>query len=490
MMNDSQGNNSNAPDGAEYRQRMAKLQRLRDAGMDPYGRAFDRTGTLGETRDSFEAGRKVSLAGRLVAIRKMGKSVFAHLQDGSGRFQIFVSTSDLEPGMFDAFKLLDTGDIIGVTGELFLTRTGEKTARALQWRPLSKALAPLPEKWHGLKDVETRYRRRHIDLIANPEARALFDRRSRMIRAIREFLWSRGFIEVETPMMQPQAGGANARPFQTHYAALDSPMYLRIAPELYLKRLLAGGYDKVFELNRNFRNEGLSKRHNPEFTMLEVYEAFSDCRGMMALARELIMAAAGQVVGGDRSLPAGLDRPWREIAYRDLVIERMGPEWFSLPAPEAARRAEALGLAIAPGWDLGRITHEIYEKTIERTLVEPTFVTRLPSALIPLAKRCPDEPECADVFELVICGMEIAPGYSELNDPLEQRARFAEQAGAEDAQKTDDDFLSALETGMPPAGGLGVGIDRLTMALSGADSIRDVILFPQLRQKAPETREP
>ncbi|MCA1809876.1 MAG: lysine--tRNA ligase, partial [Lentisphaerae bacterium] len=305
-----------------------------------------------------------------------------------------------------------------------------------------------------------------------------------IVRAVREFLWLRGFVEVETPMMQAQPGGANARPFRTHYTALNADMYLRIAPELFLKRLLVGGMPRVFELNRNFRNEGLSRNHNPEFTMLEVYQAWADRRAMQELVREMIVTVARQVCGGERvGEPAAaldLGAPWREATYRELVLEKMGPAWYDLPLAQARQAASAQGLTLEPDWDHAQITHEVYEKLIERTLMQPTFVTRLPAELVPLARRCEDDPSVVDVFELVIAGMEIAPGYAELNDPLEQRRRFAAQTGAE-AQKIDEEFLEAMECGMPPAGGMGVGIDRLVMVLTGAESIRDVILFPQLR---------
>jgi lysyl-tRNA synthetase class 2 len=323
-----------------------------------------------------------------------------------------------------------------------------------------------------------------ICVTANADTRTVFSRRAAIIRAIRAFLWDRDFVEVETPMMQPQPGGATARPFRTHYTALNSDMFLRIAPELYLKRLLVGGMPRVFELNRNFRNEGLSRNHNPEFTMLEAYVAWSDRKGVQQLAQDLIQAAAREVCGGllvgrpDHQID--LSGSWREVAYSDLVRERMGDDWFELPLDEARVRAQAAGLDIDPAWDKLLVTHEVYEKLIERTLINPTFVTRLPRQFVPLAKRCSDNQELVDVFELVINGMEVAPGYSELNDPLEQRRRFAEQAG-EDAQKMDEDFLTALEYGMPPAGGMGMGIDRLVMILTGAETIRDVILFPQLR---------
>jgi lysyl-tRNA synthetase class 2 len=472
----------------EYRaQRLANLAKLEAAGYAPYGQAFERTGRLAAVRAAFVEGQAVRVAGRLTTIRAMGKSVFADLRDGSDRFQLYVQKQAAGEAAFDAFGWLDAGDHIGVEGTLFTTRTGEQTVKVEKWTLLSKALLPLPEKWHGLKDTEMRYRQRYLDLVANHDVRLQFDRRIRAIAEIRAFLTARGFQEVETPMMQPQAGGAAAKPFQTRYEALATDMYLRIAPELYLKRLLVGGFDRIFEINRCFRNEGLSRTHNPEFTMMEIYEAYGDLRGMKSLVEALVVHLATTVYGslkvGDGERAMDLTPPWREVPYRDLVRERMGADWFDLAAPEARRRAEAAGLSCDPAWDRLLVTHEVYEKLIERTLIAPTFVTRLPAALIPLAKPCADDAESADVFELVIGGSEIAPAYTELNDPLKQRAKLEAQAGAE-AGKVDEEFLDALEHGMPPAGGMGVGIDRLIMILSGADTIRDVILFPQLRPRA------
>lgn len=465
-------------------QRLENLRRLQASGCQLYASEFAAPRAVGEVRAAFAESQPVRAAGRLVTIRNMGKSIFADLQDATGRMQIYVGRANLPPEQFEAFRLLDIGDMLGVQGTMFTTRMGEPTIRVDEWRLLAKALRPLPEKWHGLRDVELRYRKRYLDLIANAGARDVFARRAEIIRAVRSFLWDRGFVEVETPMMQPQPGGAAARPFQTHYTALNADMFLRIAPELYLKRLLVGGLPRVFELNRNFRNEGLSRNHNPEFTMLEAYVAWSDRLGVQRLVQEMIQAAARQVCGGLQAgspeHPLDLSGTWRETAYRDLVRECMGDDWFALPPAEARTRAQQRGLAVDPAWDHLLITHEVYEKLIERTLINPTFVTRLPRQLVPLARCCSDDPELVDVFELVINGMEIAPGYSELNDPAEQRRRFAEQAGA-DAQQKDEDFLTALEYGMPPAGGLGLGIDRLVMVLTGAETIRDVILFPQLR---------
>lgn len=468
-------------------QRVANLERLKELGYAPYGDAFDRTGRLTEVRADFEEGKDVRVAGRLVAKRGMGKSIFAHLDDGTDRFQVYAKKDALGEDPFGAFKILDLGDVIGVTGKLFVTKTGEQTVHIESWSLLSKCLQPLPEKWHGLQDVEIRYRQRYLDLISNPEVRDVFRKRIHIIREIRGFLFDRGFLEVETPMIQGQAGGAAATPFQTHYEALGIDMFFRIAPELYLKRLLVGGFDKVFELNRNFRNEGLSRTHNPEFTMLEIYEAYGDLRSMMTLVQDLITHVANEVAGGlvleqgERAIDLTL--PWRTVTYRELTAETAGHDWDGLSLDEKRARCKEMGLDVDPSWGAVELTQEVFEKRIEGTLIHPTFVTRLPVELVPLAKPCKDDPSAVDVFELIIDGKEIAPAYSELNDPLEQRRRFEEQAGG-DASKVDEEFLLALEHGMPPAGGMGIGIDRLIMILTGQDAIRDVILFPQLKPRS------
>jgi lysyl-tRNA synthetase, class II len=468
------------------RQRLANLEALKARGIEPFGKAFERDGRVAEIRAGFAEGKSVRMAGRLMTIREMGKSIFADINDGSDRFQIYVKKADLGDEGFASFKLLDIGDVIGIEGTLFVTKMGEPTAHVTTWTLLSKSLLPLPEKWHGLQDVDTRYRKRYLDLISNAEVRKVFDQRIAIVREIRSCLHDRGFQEVETPMMQAMAGGAAANPFKTFYEALSSSMFLRIAPELYLKRLLVGGFDKVFELNRNFRNEGLSRYHNPEFTMLEVYQAFGDVRTMMDIVQEIIMRSAEKVIGslkvGTAETPIDLALPWREVTYHELVREAIGADWFDLDLVHARTRAHEHHLHIDPNWSMVELTQEVFEKMVEKTLINPTFVTRLPAALVPLAKPCADDASLVDVFELIIGGREIAPGYSELNDPLIQRQRFEEQAGG-DLSKIDDDFLTALEHGMPPAGGMGVGIDRLVMVLTGAESIRDVILFPQLKQR-------
>jgi lysyl-tRNA synthetase class 2 len=476
-----------AQSGQDIReQRVINLERLRAAGYPPFGGAYDRTGLLAEVRAGFEEEKPVRISGRVVAKRAMGKSMFMHLDDGSDRLQIYAKKDVLGEEAYAALKIVDLGDIIGAEGACFVTRTGEQSVTVSSWVLLSKALLPLPEKWHGLQDVETRYRQRYLDLIANPEVRKTFRTRARIIREVREFLHQRGFMEVETPMIQGQAGGAAANPFRTHYEALGVDMSLRIAPELYLKRLLVGGLDKVFELNRNFRNEGLSRTHNPEFTMLEIYQAYGDVGTMMKLVEEMVTQVAQTVVGaltvavGEKTVD--LTPPWRRVTYRELITGAAGADWYELSLDEKRERARTLGADIDPAWGEVEVTQEVFEKKIEGTLINPTFVTRLPADLVPLAKSCEDDPSLVDVFELVIDGKEIAPAYSELNDPVEQRRRFEEQA-AGDASKIDEEFLLALEHGMPPAGGMGIGIDRLVMVLTGCEAIRDVILFPQLKPK-------
>ena len=465
-------------------QMQANLEKLRELGYPPYGQVFPRSGSLAEVEAGFAEHKTVTIAGRIVSKREMGKSIFAHLQDGTGRFQVYLKQDAVGDLPFQAFSLLDLGDHVGVTGDLFVTRSGEKTLKVHDWKLLSKAVQPMPEKWHGLQDVEIRYRKRYLDLIANPEVRRVFDQRIAALRTMREFLQSRGYCEVETPMLQLMAGGANANPFKTHYQALSTDMYMRIAPELYLKRLLVGGFDKVFELNRNFRNEGLSKRHSPEFTMIEIYEAYGDMRTIKQLTQDMIVEVAQKVIGTLQVCGGKVDLtpPWKEISYHDAVRSVAGADWFELDLAGARAKAESLGLYIDPEWRMPEITHEVYEKVCEKTFINPTFVTRFPATLVPLAKPCSDDPSLVDVFELEINGCELSAGYSELNDPFEQRRRLEFQSGG-DASKVDEDFLTALEHGMPPAGGMGMGIDRLMILLTGVETIRDVILFPHLKPK-------
>ncbi len=474
--------------GNEYRQqRIENMNKLEEAGFPAFGNAFERTARLDELHAAFEEGRQVKACGRIVAIRKMGKMAFAHISDGSAKFQLMVKKDVLGEENFAAFKLLDLGDIIGVEGELFITRTEEETIRLDSWTLLSKALLPLPEKFHGLTDVETRYRQRSLDLISNPEVMDVFKKRTQVVREIRNFLDSRGYYEVETPMLQQIAGGAAAKPFKAHYNALNVDVFMRIAPELYLKRLIVGGMDRVYEMNRNFRNEGLDRTHNPEFTALEIYQAYGDMRTMQELIQSMFTHLAETIFGKIEFEWMGntinLTAPWREVPYYDLIKEHLGDDWFEKSLDEAKAKADELEVHIEAGMDFKQVTHEIYDKTIEGTLIQPTFITRLPKELVPLANHCSDDPELVDVFELIIGGKEIAPAYSELNNPIEQRKRFEEQAEG-DGSKIDEDFLSALEYGMPPTGGMGIGIDRLLMLLTGSDAIRDVILFPQLKPKS------
>jgi lysyl-tRNA synthetase, class II len=474
--------------------RRQKLQQLIDKKVDPFGGSFEVSGSISEIRDAFAEGQQVRAAGRITAHRNMGKSQFLDLSDISGRIQIFVNLKECNPDDAEIFQVLDLGDFLGVEGECFLTKTGEPTIRVARFQVLTKTLRPLPDKWHGVSDVEVRYRQRYLDLIANPESRRIFLQRSRVAREIREFLHQRGFIEVETPMMQTIAGGAAAQPFQTYHNTLGINLFLRIAPELYLKRLLVGGFPKVFEMNRNFRNEGISRRHNPEFTMLEVYWAYADFHKMAELVEELICYLAETVIGtlniehrdndGTVRRTIRLQRPWRRARYADL-IRAIDGGWFERSREAKVAKCQELGVEIQPAMQEFEITQQVFEKLVEEKTIDPVFVTHLPTELVPLAKQSSADPAIVDVYELIINGQEISPGYSELNDPIVQRQRLLEQAG-EETQKMDEDFLLALEYGMPPAGGVGIGIDRLLMLLTGAESIRDVILFPHLKPKGQE----
>ena len=422
----------------------------------------------------------------------MGKSMFLDIRDQSGRMQIYAQKNVLGDEQFAIFQHLDLADFIGVKGTQFTTKTNEISVKITGFTILAKALRPPPAKWHGLEDTEIRYRQRYLDLMANPEVKELFLMRSEIIREIRNFLHARGYVEVETPMMQAIPGGAAAQPFITKHNALGCNFYLRIALELYLKRLLVGGMDKVFEIGRNFRNEGLSRKHNPEFTMLEAYEAYGDYESMMELVQGLVCHVAENVTDtlfiehkdaeGKVVKTINLTPPWRRVKYKDLVREKAGADWFEISPAERRQRAHDLGAEIGKEYEDFEVTGAVFEKLIEPTLIQPTFVTHLPKELVPLAKLSPDDPTTVEVFECCINGQEIAPAYTEQNDPIEQRERLEHQAGGEQ-QKLDEDFLVALEHGMPPAGGMGMGIDRLCMMLLGQESIRDVILFPQLKPK-------
>ena len=471
--------------------RRQKLDALVAAGVKPFGQAFETDGSVADVRARFAEGAILRVAGRITAHRDMGKSQFLDVSDATGRIQIFLHAKEIGEEQFQIFKHLDLGDFIGVEGEAFITRTGEPTIRVRSFTVLAKSLRPLPDKWHGVQDTEIKYRQRYLDLIANPESREVFHKRIAIVRAIRRFLEDRGFVEVETPMMQTIAGGAAAQPFQTHHNALGLDLFLRIAPELYLKRLLVGGFPKIFELNRNFRNEGISRRHNPEFTMLEAYWAFADFEKMADLVEELVCHLAETISGGlvieHRNAEGAvtktinLARPWRRARYADLV-EAAVPGWHALTPEQRRARCAELHLDISHCVADFEVTQHVFEKLVEERQMDPLYVTHCPKELVPLAKQNAADPGVVDVYELVINGQEISPGYSELNDPIVQRQRLEEQSGGE-TQKIDHDFLDALEYGMPPAGGIGIGIDRLVMMLTGAESIRDVLFFPHMKPR-------
>src|SRR5690242_4450200 len=483
--------------------RREKLAALEKLGIAPFGAAFETSGDIAQVREKFAEDANFRVAGRITAHRDMGKSHFVDLKDASGRIQIYLHAKELGSEAMEIFKLLDLGDFIGVEGTCFTTRTGEPTLKVHKLKVLAKSLRPLPEKWHGLQDIEARYRQRYLDLITSDQSRAVFAKRFVIVREVRRFLESRGFVEVETPMLQSVAGGAAAEPFATHHKALGLDLYLRIAPELYLKRLLVGGFNKVYEVNRNFRNEGISRKHNPEFTMLEAYWAYSDFEKIADLVEDMICHVAEAVADvdwqrakskeerlrithrdaeGNVTRTIDLTRPWRRARYHDLVREAAGADWFEISSQQRRERAKKLGVEILPQLADFEVTQHVFEKLVEEKSFDPLFVTHCPKELVPLAKQNREDPELVDVYELIINGVEISPGYTELNDPITQRERLLEQAG-EETQKLDEDFLLALEHGMPPAGGFGLGIDRLTMLLTGAESIRDVILFPLLRPK-------
>ena len=493
-----------APESTEQRElRLEKLSRLRAAGIDPYPAHFRPTHTAAGAIAAFEqaepaaASVEVTVGGRLVAVRVMGKSTFAHLADGSGRLQVYLRIDDLGQEPYERFvRDLDLGDIVGVSGEMFRTRTGEPTVRVQGYRLLAKALRPLPAKWHGLRDVELRYRQRYLDLLANPDVRRLFETRTRLVTAVRSLLDERGFLEVETPILQPIYGGAAARPFTTYHNVLDQTLYLRIADELYLKRLIVGGLDRVYEIGKDFRNEGVSYKHNPEFTQLEAYQAYADYEDMMRLAEEVWSQAAERVLGEPAVVRAGrridLTPPWRRVTMRDAILEATGVDIElarDLPALQEAIAARSLQVTPQHTW--GRLVDELFAEYVERNIIEPTFVIDYPVEISPLAKRKPDAPHLVERFEFFIGGIEMGNAFTELNDPLDQRERFAAQraasaVGDEEAHPMDEPFLLALEYGMPPTGGIGWGIDRMTMLFTDQTSIREVILFPQLRTREPE----
>lgn len=482
--------------------RIRKMERFRARGDEPYKRKFDRSHTIADARAAFEkleagaaapdeAALDAVLAGRITARRIQGKSTFMDLRDESGKIQVFMGEKHVGPEAYAWLEDLDIGDFIGVTGKVHRTRRGEITLFASSWTILTKSLRPSAEKWHGLTDVETRYRRRYLDLIANPDVREIFRKRIFMIQTLRDWLLQRGFLEVETPMLHPIPGGATARPFITHHNTYDRDFYLRIAPELYLKRLVVGAFEKVFEINRNFRNEGVDTRHNPEFTMMELYEAWQDYLGLMDETEEMLHHVISTTVGSETFVYQGMDisirRPWRRIRLYDAVREFAGIDLEATrDRDEAARMAEHIGVEVDPAMGYGKIVDEVMSERVQPHLVQPTFLYDYPIELSPLAKRKPDNPALTERFQPFIACLEIGNAFSELNDPLDQRARFEAQAalraaGDDEAQWLDEDFLYALEVGMPPTAGLGIGIDRLAMLCTDSASIREVILFPQLR---------
>jgi lysyl-tRNA synthetase, class II len=489
-----------------YRERLAKLQRLRDRGIDPYPPRFGRTHTSTAAVAAFEAfeasgadadkSPSVSVAGRVTAMRKMGKAAFLDLQDGEGRIQVFARADNLDPADFETLKDdVDLGDILGASGPLIRTRAGEISVQATSLTMLAKSLQTPPEKFHGLTDVEQRYRQRYRDLMANEETRDLFRLRSRVISAMRRFLDARGFIEVETPILTDQSGGAAARPFSTHHNTLDRDLYLRIATELHLKRLTVGGFDKVYEIGRIFRNEGLSWKHSPEYTMLESYEAYADYNDVMRMVEDMVAAIAQETLGTTRvrfgEYDIELAPPWKRLPLRDALIEHADLDIDNYRDVETLKtRMLEMGLEPEPGAGWGKLIDQVQSEFVEPKLVQPTFLLDYPIELSPLAKQKPDDPRYVERFEAFVVGFEFGNAYSELNDPLEQRQRFLEQArlreaGDEETESIDEDYIHALEHGMPPTGGLGIGIDRLIMLLADRHNIREVILFPTLREKQP-----
>ncbi|NLM76346.1 MAG: lysine--tRNA ligase [Clostridiaceae bacterium] len=498
-MSDSNGNNNIVEEldlNEILKVRREKLKELQESGADPFQVVkYDVTHHTSDILENFEdyEGKDVSLAGRIMSKRSMGKSSFSDLLDRDGRIQLYVRINDIGEKEYEAFKKLDIGDLIGVKGTVFKTRTGEISVRVSQYILLSKSLRPLPEKWHGLKDTDIRYRQRYLDLIVNPEVKKTFILRSRIISAIRKFMDNRGFLEVETPILNTIPGGAAARPFVTYHNTLDMNMYLRIAPELYLKRLIVGGLERVYEIGRMFRNEGMSVKHNPEFTMMELYQAYTDYHGMMELAEQLISQVAQEVLGTMKVTYQGteidLTPPWTRLTMTEAVLKYAGVDFSKITSDEEARKvAQEKGLKLEGNPVKGEILNLFFEEFAEDNLIQPTFIMDYPVEISPLTKRKADQPELTERFELFITGREFGNAYSELNDPIDQKERFLDQvrkreAGDEEANMMDEDFVIALEHGLPPTGGMGIGIDRLVMLLTDSPSIRDVLLFPTMKPK-------
>ncbi|WP_153004940.1 lysine--tRNA ligase [Oceanobacillus picturae] len=484
------------------RVRRDKLNNYREQGLDPFGSKFERTHLAQELLDSYDQFTKeeleektdqVTIAGRMMTKRGKGKAGFAHIQDLSGQIQLYIRKDAVGEEAYELFQSTDLGDIVGITGVMFKTKVGELSVKATEFQLLTKSLRPLPEKYHGLKDIEQRYRQRYLDLITNLDSRETFVLRSKIIQSMRRYLDGQGFLEVETPMMHGIPGGASARPFETHHNALDIPLYMRIAIELHLKRLIVGGLEKVYEIGRVFRNEGVSTRHNPEFTMIELYEAYADYKDVMALTENLVAHIAKEVLGTTKVTygeeEVDLEPAWRRVHMVDAVKEATGVDfWKEMSDEEARELAKENGIEIKETMSFGHVVNEFFEQKVEETLIQPTFVYGHPVAISPLAKKNPEDERFTDRFELFIVGREHANAFSELNDPIDQRERFEAQVkeraeGNDEAHLMDDDFLEALEYGMPPTGGLGIGIDRLVMLLTNAPSIRDVLLFPQMRNR-------
>jgi lysyl-tRNA synthetase class 2 len=487
----------------ELAQRRARLSDLREQGINPFANGFVADATSAEVHanhaeDDGTALESIescySIAGRIMAKRDFGKAAFIQVQDRAGRLQVYVAKNQVGEKSFEMFRKLDLGDVVGLSGRPFRTKTNELSLRAETIELLTKSLLPLPEKWHGLTDVETRYRQRYLDLMVNPDVKEVFKKRSQIISLIRDYMVARDYLEVETPMMQPIAGGATAKPFVTHHNTLKMDLFLRIAPELYLKRLVVGGFERVFEINRNFRNEGISIQHNPEFTMMEFYQAYATYEDLMELTEDLVCHVAEQVVGslkltyGDRQVD--LQRPWQRLTVRDAVLK-----YGDISESDINNREKLLAYAKSLGLDLdknisyGKLLTEVFDEVAEPELWQPTFITEYPTEISPLSRKNDDNPEVVDRFELFVVGRELANAFSELNDPDDQRERFEKQlaekeAGDEEAHAMDEDYIRALEHGLPPAAGEGIGIDRLVMLLTNSQSIRDVILFPQLRPEA------